>query len=359
MNVAENTWIDHRTLSVMGTGQAYPGEPIATQELAERIHARFGIDLTRRTLALGRKLNIHHRFLARDFATRVEGTRPGDGNADLAARAVRDALRQAGLRSRDLVYLIGHTVTPAELVPSNISKVAHLLGYHGPVAEFRQACTGFVNATLFAAGLSAVVGGRPVAVVGSETGSVFFDPQRATEDLSQLVNFVQMGDGAGAIIVGGEQNHTRTPRISHLYHGRLENGRTPGLRMRTGGSLTPGSPTSVLEFDHAPSLVREQASELFEGALAALRAQEMDWMGISHVLPHQANGRMDQLLAAHLPSSARVIVHADRVGNTGSAAIWLALAEARAHLLASGEKVVVLGAESTNYSYGGFVYEHA
>jgi 3-oxoacyl-[acyl-carrier-protein] synthase-3 len=54
-----------------------------------------------------------------------------------------------------------------------------------------------------------------------------------------------------------------------------------------------------------------------------------------------------------------VIVHADRVGNTGSAAIWLALDECRRHLFVPGEAAVILGAESTNYSFGGFVYEHA
>src|SRR5260221_108923 len=101
------------------------------------------------------RLNARRRHLARDFAACQEGTRPGDGNADLAARAVRAALNQAGLRASDLAYLIGHTTTPDEPLPSNVSRVASLLGYRGPVAEFRQACTGFVNATLFAAGLCA------------------------------------------------------------------------------------------------------------------------------------------------------------------------------------------------------------
>lgn len=358
MLAASNTWTDRRALAVLGAGQALPGEPITTEFLANKIRTRFGIDLTRRALALGRKMNIQRRHLARDFAVRVEGTRPGDGNADLAARAVRAALAQAGLRPSDLAYLIGHTITPAEPVPSNISRVAHLLGYHGPVAEFRQACTGFVNATLFAAGLCAAGDGRPVAVVGSETGSVFFDPQCATEDLAQLVNFVQMGDGAGAIIFAGEQHYPRAPRITGLYHGRLEVALAPGLQMRSGGSLTPHSSASVAQFDHAPALARDHGGALFRGGLEALSRYGVDWAEVTHILPHQANGHMDRLLAGCLPANARVIVHADRVGNTGSAAIWLALAEARDHLLTAGNRVAVLGAESTNYSFGGFVYEH-
>src|SRR5260221_1645384 len=140
------------------------------------------------------RLNARRRHLARDFAACQEGTRPGDGNADLAARAVRAALNQAGLRASDLAYLIGHTTTPDEPLPSNVSRVASLLGYRGPVAEFRQACTGFVNATLFAAGLFPNGGGRPIAVVGSRTGSVCFDPTRSAEDMAQLVNIYPLGD---------------------------------------------------------------------------------------------------------------------------------------------------------------------
>ena len=115
----------------------------------------------------------------------------------------------------------------------------------------------------------------------------------------------------------------------------------------------------ALEFDHEHELVREHGPALFIAALTATLAHGVDLAGISHVLPHQVNGRMNALLAPYLPPGIQVIVHADRVGNTGSAAIWLALHEARRRLLTAGERTVVLGAESTNYSFGGFVYEHA
>jgi 3-oxoacyl-[acyl-carrier-protein] synthase III len=359
-HIAPGTWRDDRALAVIGTGRALPGQPIATRELLDRIAAQFEVNVVRRGLAAARRLNIRQRHLARSFDHRVEGTRRGDGNPDLAARAVYAALAEAGLRPNDLAYLIGHTVTPAEPVPSNISTVARLLRYCGPVAEFRQACTGFINAALFAAGLCAVSDGRPVAVVGSETGSVFFDPVRAAEDDSQLVNFMQMGDGAGAIILGSEQSHTRTARICRLYHGRLETEMSPGLRMSGGGSMRPHrSTTETLEFEHASELVRKHGAPLFHAALAATRAQGVNLTTVRHVLPHQANGRMDSLLAPHLPPGTNVIVHADRVGNTGSAAIWLALDEARRRVFTPGESAIILGAESTNYSFGGFVYEHA
>ena len=172
--------MDGRSLAVMGTGQAYPGEPVGTRELLVRIAERYGVECDTHRVSPWPASKHPTPAPSPGFRDPSGGNRPGDSNPDLAARAVRAALAQAGLRCDDLAYLVGHTATPAEPLPSNITQVAHLLGYRGPVAEFRQACTGFVNASLFAAGLCIGGGGRPVAVVGSETGSVFFDPLRSS-----------------------------------------------------------------------------------------------------------------------------------------------------------------------------------
>ena len=66
--------------------------------------------------------------------------------------------------------------------------------------ELRQACTGFANALVIAQGLASLPGSKPVVIVGSETGSVYFDPERVGADSSQLVNLVMMGDGAAATL---------------------------------------------------------------------------------------------------------------------------------------------------------------
>src|SRR6266481_4712479 len=78
-----------------------------------------------------------------------------------------------------------------------------------------------------------------------------------------------------------------------------------------------------------------------------------------YILPHQANGRMDAILAGPLGvASERIVVTADRLGNTGSAAIWLALAQLRP-TLKPGETLLALGAEATDFMFGGFRYHHA
>jgi 3-oxoacyl-[acyl-carrier-protein] synthase-3 len=68
---------------------------------------------------------------------------------------------------------------------------------------------------------------------------------------------------------------------------------------------------------------------------------------------------MDTILTTPLGiARERIVVTADRLGNTGSAAIWLALAQLRP-TLKPGETVLALGAEATDFMFGGFRYCHA
>ncbi len=169
-------WHDSRELKVLGMGMALPGPPVSTNELLGRMEKRFGVAVFRRGTALANRLKIATRHLCRDFKTRHEAPRPGNSNPDLAAAALHVALNEAHLSVRDFSYLIGHTTTPARLAPPNIALVADRLGFAGPYMELRQACTGFANALVIAQGLASVPGVKAVGIVGSETGSVHFDP---------------------------------------------------------------------------------------------------------------------------------------------------------------------------------------
>jgi 3-oxoacyl-[acyl-carrier-protein] synthase-3 len=268
---------------------------------------------------------------------------------------VQSALGEARLAAHDLSYLIGHTATPARLMPPNIGQVAEVLDYGGPFAEFRQACTGFANALVFAQGLLRA-GAGPIAIVGSETGSVFFDPVRAAEDAGQLVNMVQMGDGAAAIILARDDDRAG-PRLSHVYYGQMGRGRVPALAVADGGSDTPSCSVGFPEFRHDFAAIQRSGLELLLHCAAA--AERTGSGPADYILPHQANGRMDAILTGPLGvAPERIVVTADRLGNTGSAAIWLALAQLRP-TLKPGDTVLALGVEATDFMFGGFRYHHA
>jgi len=338
-------------------GTALLGPPVASADLLGRVEDRFGVKIARRGTAFSERLHIETRHLCRDLEARHEAPRPGQSNPDLAAAALHAALHEAGIAVDDLNYLIGHTATPARLVPPNISLVADLLGYRGPYMELRQACTGFANALVIAQGLLSVPGTKAIAIVGSETGSVYFDPLRAGEDTGQLVNLVQMGDGAAAIVLAPD-DFDPGPRLFGNFFGQVGWGRMPGFKLAAGGSDAPFVPAGALEFEHDFAAVRTHGPELFDQGAAAACALGSAIDTVDHVIPHQANGRMAELLGAyfHIPPN-RVFVNAHRVGNTGSAAIWLALAELHP-TLKSGATVLALGAEATKYMFGGFSYVH-
>ncbi len=350
MNAPPDTmrpWTSRTKLAVLGTGVAFPGPAISSDAVIDRICGRFGVDCQAEARAVARRMAITSRHICRDFEAARETARPGDGNADLAARAVEAALADAGLAIGDIAYLIGHTITPEQPLPANIAHVADRLGYGGPHVELRQACTGFANALMIASGLLGSADARPVAIVGSETGSLFFDPHRLAEDRGQIVNMMQMGDGAGAIVLGPAT--APGSALEACWFGSIGLGRAPGIQQLPGRQ----------EFDHDFAGILESGPLLFDADVAAAASLGFSLDQAHFIVPHQVSGRVRTQAANHLGlSPERIVVNADRIGNTGSAAIWLALAELRASRLAPATRVLALGAEASKYLYGGFAYVH-
>lgn len=340
-------WTSLARLSVLGTGSAFPGEAISSAALIDLVHARFDADCRKEAMAVAKRMAITSRHVCRDFAARSESARPGHGNADLAARAVSGALAEAGLAIGDIGYLIGHTTTPEQPLPANVAHVADRLGYAGPHVELRQACTGFANALMIATGLLAMPDARPVVIVGSETGSLCFDPLRLAEDRGQIVNMMQMGDGAGAVVLGPES--CAGAILEAMWFGSIGLGRVPGIQQLPGRQ----------EFDHDFAGILQSGPLLFDADAAT--AEMLGWPveEADFVIPHQVSGRVRTQAASHLGlPPERIFVNAGRIGNTGSAAIWLALAELRAAGLSPGARVLAMGAEASKYLYGGFGYVH-
>lgn len=346
---------------LLGTGAALPGPPLTGEELLAAVN-RLGVRKAKRGLAIARRMGVETRHACRDFNDFLEAPREGDTNPDMCARALSQALDAAGIEIGDLSYIIGHTTSPHTLLPPNISWVADLIGYSGPYMELRQACTGFANALQVAAGMLNDPSQGPVAIVGSEAGSVFFDPRSIDGDLNELVSLIQMGDGAGAAVIGPDGGSS-VPTIESLFMGAAGNGKKPGLSLNFGGSgstfVPPGK--QLQWFEHDAGRVRDYGPELFVLGLAAARECGIDPNEVTWIIPHQANGVMGEFLGPQLKlPPEKFYINADRVGNTGSAAIWLALHDLRTSgKLRPGDTALILGAEATKYLYGGFLYRHA
>lgn len=341
-------WHSIAPIAVLGTGAALPGDAVSTDALLALLAERFSFAGVRGAAAVAARMGISSRHICRAFDAGRECAIPGRANPDLAAQAITAALRDAGLAVGDIGYLIAHTTTPQQLLPGNVATVADLIGYDGPHVELRQACTGFANGLMIASGLIAAAPDRPIVIVGSETGSLFFDPISLASDNGQIVNMLQMGDGAGAIVLSGA--HRGAASIDAAWYGAIGRNRAPGIRLDQG----------VQHFEHDFAGIRASGHTLFEAGRAMAATldnpiEDADW-----IIPHQVSGRIGDQLADHFGiDRTRAFVNADRLGNTGSAAIWLALDDLRHTAIRAGERAVVLGAEASKYMYGGLAYVHA
>jgi 3-oxoacyl-[acyl-carrier-protein] synthase III len=346
---------------VLGSALALPGPPVSNEELISKMEG-IGVSGATRGLGIAKALGISSRHVSRPMQEHKEGPRKSDSNPELASRALLGALASAQIDANDLAYIVGHTATPHTLLPPNTSWVADLLGYQGPYAELRQACTGFANALTLVAGLLPTTAGKPIAIVGSETGSLYFDPKSVETDSSQLVNLMQMGDGAGAVIVGADAGDSG-PVIESVFFGVAGLGKSPGLFLEEGGSAKPFTldHRGMLTFTHDYTAIRESGADLFDLGVDAARQLGIELEAVDVIIPHQANGRMAGLLASRLRiPEEKVFVNANRVGNTGSAAIWIAFHELRSGgYLRADDRALILGAEATKFMYGGFLYRHA
>jgi 3-oxoacyl-[acyl-carrier-protein] synthase-3 len=346
-------------LSLRGSGSALPGKLVDNQELLAALALHCGPSLAKLGQKYVHRLGIRSRHLSRSLQTPLSATIPGNSAPELCYRAVRQAHTATATDSAGIDFLIGHTATPHTLLPPNISWVAEELHYEGPYMELRQACTGFANALTVAAAMIAEDPTMKVGIVGSETGSPFFEFSNDFIDREQLVNCVQMGDGAGAAIVARAEDDDEQ-LISDIYCGHIGLDETPGISIEGGGSAQPATTTSGPFFRHRAKSVRKSGERLLLAGVEAMRERghvlgDFDW-----VLPHQVNGHIGELFAARYPEvRGKVFVTADTLGNLGSAAIWVSLDQLRrSGKLERGQRVLVLGAEASKFMVGGFIYTH-
>ncbi|RME33818.1 MAG: ketoacyl-ACP synthase III [Gammaproteobacteria bacterium] len=237
---------------------------------------------------------------------------------DLAERAARVAIEEAGLQPQEIDLIIVATTTPDRIFPSTACLLQERLEIHGcPAFDIQAVCTGFVYALSVADRFIRTGGSRKALVVGAETLSRIVD-------WSDRGTCVLFGDGAGAVVLEA----TDQPGIlsTHIH----ADGSYKDLLMVPGGVSckveAPGEAT-----------IRMQGNEVFKMAVRTLGRIVVETLGANHLqqdqidwlVPHQANIRIIQATARKLGlPMERVVVTVDRHGNTSAASIPLALDEA-------------------------------
>jgi 3-oxoacyl-[acyl-carrier-protein] synthase-3 len=288
---------------LVGFGAYLPDRIVSNAELAARV-ATSDQWIVERT-------GIRQRHIAAD----------GELTSDLAIAASRQALSDADLPASALDLIVLATATPDNTFPATATRVQAALGMNrGAAFDVQAVCTGFIYALAVADNFIKAGQARTALVIGAETFSRILD----WDDRATCVLF---GDGAGAVVLRGEQ-----VRATGEDRGILS------THLHSDGRYYP-----LLQVDGGPSLgqavghLRMEGREVFRHAIAnltsvleeTLAANGLGPSDIDWVVPHQANKRILDGTARKLNfPMERVVVTVDRHANTSAASVPLALAEA-------------------------------
>jgi len=266
----------------------------------------------------------------------------GERLQDLATLAGRRALEEAGVEPEDVDLVLVATLAADELTPNAAPLVAHDLGAtRAGAMDVSAACTGFLSALALAT--AQVEGGRceNVLLIGADVLSRFTDKSdRGTAAL--------FADGAGAVVIAPSD----------------------GGRGRIGDIVLhcDGSGAECIRASHEEQILHMQGHDTFKAAVQRLSEStveatqraglELDDIGL--FVYHQANARVLAAVGERLGvESERVIDCIDRYGNTSSATLPIALADARERGMLDPGMNVLLAAFGAGFTWGAGVIEWA
>jgi 3-oxoacyl-[acyl-carrier-protein] synthase-3 len=247
--------------------------------------------------------------------------------SDLAVKAALAALDDAKIKASDIDLLIVATASPDTPLPSTACYVQHKLGVpgHATCFDIAAACSGFLYALEIAYGQLLTNRYKRALIIGAEKLST-------VTDWTDRTTCVLFGDGGGAAVL----TKVDQPGIGILGSDLGADGEfADNLYIPAGGSKRPADAQSVAEHAHC---IRMNGREVFKSAVRVMETVAREMMEqhnlspdqINLVIPHQANIRIIEALAANLKvPMERVYVNLERYGNTSSASIPLALDEAR------------------------------
>lgn len=281
----------------------------------------------------------HFPGISADYVYQVTGIRErrwiseDERPSDLAYRASLAAIADAGIALSDIGAIVLATTTPDVAMPATACFLQAKLGLnHIPAFDINAACSGWLYAVAVARGLIAAGTAETVLVVGVDVQSRLLDPT----DSNTCFLF---GDGAGATVIGKGQEGRR---IVNLVMGADTRGLRWARRWEPGFVAVNGQ-------SDADPWIRLEGQPLFRAAsesFAAVTQQVIQLAGWRHeevrwVVPHQANVRILRAAAKRAGiDPERFFTNIERLGNTSSASIPLALLELRPQLR-PGDKLVL------------------
>ncbi|MEY2581007.1 MAG: 3-oxoacyl-[acyl-carrier-protein] synthase [Ilumatobacteraceae bacterium] len=230
----------------------------------------------------------------------------GGTTVGLSTESGRAALDMSGVDLAEINALVLATTTP-DTQWGTAATVQNELGLRCGAFDVNAACSGFVYGLVTAHGLIAM-GARKVLLIGTDSLSRITD----WEDRNTAVLF---GDGSGAVVLEAVEGP----------------GQLLAWDLDADGSLGRLLWADIGGFIHmeGKEVFRRAVRIMVDSATKSLDHAGLTADDISLVIPHQANIRIIQAACDRLGiEPERAVTVVDRTGNTSSASIPLAMADA-------------------------------
>lgn len=250
------------------------------------------------------------------------------GASELAEHASREALAEAGLTAADIDLILFATLSPDLNFPGSGCLLQARLGIVGvPAMDIRNQCTGFLYGLKTADAYIRSGMAKNILLVGSEVHSTGLDISTRGRDVAVL-----FGDGAGAAVIGASTDDSRVIDTELHADGRF----AEILMVEVPASrLNPRLTLEMMEAGrHYPkmdgrSVFKHACERLPEVIHSILKRNGYTLADVDVMVPHQANLRINEMVARQLGFPAEKVVHnIQRYGNTTAASIPIALHEA-------------------------------
>ncbi|MEQ1567478.1 MAG: beta-ketoacyl-ACP synthase III [Myxococcota bacterium] len=335
---------------ISGTGAYVPPRVVTNDDL----RTQYGIDTTHEWIV--QRTGIEARRFAEE----------GLSSADLAVPAAEMAIARAGLEKTDLDMIIFATLSPTHAFPGDGVYLQEKLGLCGlgrfiPALDVRNQCSGFLYGLACASSMVQSGMVKHVLLVGGETHSAALDLSTRGRTIASL-----FGDGAGAVVVSATDEDRGVRGWWLGADGRYADNlaqtvwdmrKRPFLSIRADGVAEIPSDSIWAQMDG--KLVFKNAVErMIQSLMAACFAQKIDLNDIDLFCFHQANLRINQMVAQMLSiPEHKLVSNIERYGNTTAATIPLLLAEAvESGKLVRGMKVATV-AFGSGFTWGSAIID--
>lgn len=299
---------DHKLMSarIIGLGTALPARVMTNKDF-EQI-----IDTTDDWIVQRTGMRVRH-YVG-----------PDQGIAEIAVEAGRRAMASAGITPEEVELVILATATPEQPIPATAAIIQPALGVKNAVCfDVAGACSGFLYAMQIARQFIATGEVRTAMIIGAEALSRY-------TDFTDRATCILFGDGAGAAVLRACEPGDGV--LSCAWH--TDGTYADIIQMPGGGSKFP--PNVKEHIDARLPFIKMRGNEVFKLAVRAFLDVCQEALGkagvttdeITWFIPHQANLRIISAVGDRLGIPVeRIYVNLEKVGNTSSASIPLALGE--------------------------------